>query len=284
MKVVIVGDRQRAETWEKLLRKIPDVTEVIFMNDIPAEPGLHAVLLIDDSEQAMQSLLRSVRLGNHTYLISRLTFQTEMLEKIYHASEEAGVHVQFSHWPVLSDSVQWIKKTVPRPAHILVKKDMIQAHQNVIDSEDFNHEWTDEIALIIAFTGANINRYEIKPLLLKNTVTGFSATLRFENSAVASFHFSGVAARKFHQRIFSDHQTILDLDVLTQRLTTLKLNPQNRISRKERTFDSTATAENSVKGFIRSVQNHERPVFSAYEALAASRVVNLVSRLLLQNR
>lgn len=284
MKIVIVGDKHRAETWEQLLRKLPEVTEVIFMQYVPSDPAVDGVLLIDNSDQALPNLLRSVKNGNHTYLISRLFYQTEFIENIYHASEEAGVCVQFSHWPSLSDSIQWVKKIIPRPAHIIIKKDSVQANKKVIDIEDFNHEWIDEIALIIGIAGANIHKYVIKPVVLKNIVTGFSASFRFENSAVASFHFSGVAAREFHQRIFSDHQTMLDCDVLDQKITTVDLNHLNRITRSEKRFDSSTTAKNSLKGFIRSVQHKKRPVFSAYEAFSASKAVALISRLIHQSR
>jgi len=33
MKIVIVGDQQRADTWEQLFRKLPEISEVIFTNE-----------------------------------------------------------------------------------------------------------------------------------------------------------------------------------------------------------------------------------------------------------
>src|SRR5690625_832639 len=63
MKIVIVGDQQRADTWEQLLRKLPDISEVIFTNEILADPTVDGVLLIDDSEHALSRLLQSVKMA-----------------------------------------------------------------------------------------------------------------------------------------------------------------------------------------------------------------------------
>lgn len=278
MKIVIVGDQQRADTWEQLLRKLPEISEVIFTNDILADPTIDGVLLIDDSDLALSRLLQSVKNGHHTYFISRLYYHTERLEEIYRASEEAGVQVQFSHWPTLSESVQWIKNRMPAPAHIMIRKDSVQVSRKVIDIEDFNHEWMDEISLITGITGGKVHKSIIRPVVLKKWITGFSATLMFESSAVVSFHFSGIASQKFHQRIFSDHHSLLDFDALVQKVDIVNLNHLNRMTRKVETFNSADTAVNSLNAFIRSAKQNTRPVFSPYEAISASRVIDLISR------
>src|SRR5690625_4754253 len=79
------------------------------------------------------------------------------------------------HWPTLSESVQWIKKRMPNPSHIMIRKDSVQASRKVIDIEDFNHEWMDEISLITGITGGQVHKSIIRPVLLKNWITGFSA-------------------------------------------------------------------------------------------------------------
>lgn len=278
MKIVIVGDQQRADTWEQLFRKLPEISEVIFTNEILADPTVDGVLLIDDSEHALSRLLQSVKNGHHTYFISRLFYHTERLEEIYRASEEAGVQVQFSHWPTLSESVQWIKKRMPNPSHIMIRKDSVQASRKVIDIEDFNHEWMDEISLITGITGGQVHKSIIRPVLLKNWITGFSATLLFESSTVVSFHFSGIASQKFHQRIFSDHHSLLDFDALAQQVHSINLNSLNRMTRTVEAFHSAETAKNSLNAFIRSAKENTRPVFSPYEAISASKVIDLISR------
>src|SRR5690625_7164659 len=105
MKIVIVGDQQRADTWEQLLRKLPEISEVILTNEILADPTVGGKLLIDDSEHALSRLLTSVKNGHHTYIICRLFYHTERLEEIYSASEEAGVQVQYYHWQTLFETV-----------------------------------------------------------------------------------------------------------------------------------------------------------------------------------
>src|SRR5690625_6640006 len=97
----------------------------------------------------------------------------------------------------------------------------------------------DEIALITGITGGQVHKSIIRPVVLKNWVTGFSATLMLENSTVVSFHFSGIASQKFHQRIFSDHHSLLDFDALAQQVHSIHLNSFNRLTLNARSAEHT---------------------------------------------
>lgn len=283
MKIAIVGEKERASAWEKHLRKLSIVKEVVITNNLSGSDDTDTVLLIDDSPENLQQLLQTIRAGNHTFLISKLPTDAEMLDKVYHASEEAEVNVQFSHWPSLSDSINWIKQQIPKPTLIQIKKETIPLNYRVIDVEDFDHAWIDELALIIKWMGGNIHRFEVKPIILGDHPLGLDISLRFESSAVASFQFLATTDKEKHQRIFTNNNLMIDFDVIKQKVRIHKLNDLNRIAIQEKVFDPSDTAEWSVVQFIKSIQLKQPTLFSPYEALLTANTADKIKSLMLKN-
>ena len=276
MKIAIVGQQERCIAWEKHLRKLKVIEEVIITNSLAASDKVNAVLLIDDSPSRLEQLLNSVRLGYHTYLISRLSDDTESLEKIYHSAEESGVKVQFSHWPSMAESTNLIKKLIEKPELIQIKKE-----NNVLPSAnpvstDSTYEWIDEVALIIKWMGGNIHHMEVKPVSLGTFLLGLAITFRFENSSVATLHYLSGTDRENHQRIISSSTLLVDCDITKQITRILSVTDFGKISVRIDEFDPTDSAKWSVVQFIKSIQTGQKTVFSAYDALLTSRAVNRI--------
>ncbi len=280
MKIAIIGMRDRAAAWEKHLRKLSIVEEVVIMNDLPVNKEFTAVLLIDDTPENLERLLKSVRLGNHTYLISKLPSNPQLLEKIYHYSEESGVNVQFSHWPSMAESMNWIRQQINKPDLIQIKKEVVPLNFRVMEEADFEYDWLDELALLIKWLGGNIHRFEVKPIRLNHHFLGLNLTLRYENSAVASLQYLGAASDESHQRIFSNHQIMANFDVIHQKVRLHTLNELNNVSVKEKKFDPTDTAEWSVIQFIKSIQLSQPTLFSPYDALQTARSFEKINSLI----
>lgn len=280
MKIAIVGERGRASAWEKHLRKLSTVKEVVITNTLSDNKGLDAVLLIDDSKNNLQRLLHSIKGGNHTYLISRLPTDKPLLEKLYHASEEAHVNVQFSHWPSLSEMMNWIHKEISKPELIQIKKEIVPLNNRVPDSDEFEHHWADEVALIIKWMGGNIHRYEVKPVIIEGNYLGLDLTLRFENAALASMQFLATAEKEAHQRILSNRKVMANCDVTTQKVKLYRGNDINRVTIQEKTFDPTDTAEWSVVQFIKSIQMDQETIFSPYDALRTANALDQIKTLM----
>jgi hypothetical protein len=239
-----------------------------------------AVLLIDDTVDCLPNLLRSIQLGNHTYLISKIPSDLELLETIYHSSEEAGVNVQFSHWPSMAESMNWIRQQVFKPDLIQIKKESVPLNFRAMESEDFKFDWLDELALIIKWLGGNIHRFEVKPIQLHHHLLGLNLTLRYENSALASIQYLGSAAKETHQRIFSNRNTIADCDIINQKVRLHTLNELNKVTVREKKFDPTDTAEWSVIQFIKSIQMNQSTLFSPYDALQTARAYDRIKSLI----
>lgn len=283
MKIAIVGEKERAAAWEKHLRKLTIVQEVVLTTSLGVADEPDAVLLIDDSGENLQRLLHSIKGGHHTCLISRLPINLPLLEKVYHASEEAGVNVQFSHWPSMAESMHWVSQQVKKPDLIQIKKETIPANTRVIDEEDFEHDWIDELALIIKWLGGNIHRFEVKPIILGKIPLGLSINLRFENSAVANIQFLASSGKEKHQRIFSNRTMVADCNVLKQKVRLHKLNDLNRITIQEKVFDPSDTAEWSVVQFIKSIQIGQATLFSPYDAFLTAQTVAKIKSLIKNN-
>lgn len=280
MKIAIVGERQRASAWEKHLRKLSVVKEVTITNSLSDNSGLDGVLLIDDSKDNLQRLLHSVRGGNHTYLISKLPADKPLLEKLYHTSEEAHVNVQFSHWPSLSKSMNWIQKEVLKPDLIQIKKEIIPINNRVPTRDDFHHQWIDELALVIKWMGGNIHRYEVKPIIVEDHFLGLDITLRFENASLASMQFLAMAEKEIHQRIFSNRKVMADCDITKQKVRMYRRNNMDRLAIQEKKFDPSDTAEWSVVQFIKSIQLQQETIFSPYDALQTANALDHVKSLM----
>jgi hypothetical protein len=283
MKISIVGEKERAAAWEKHVRKLTAVKEVVITSNLQVADNPDAVLLIDDTSDNLQRLLNSIKAGHHTYLIAKLPADPLMLEKVYHASEEANVNVQFSHWPSLSESMNWIYQQVKKPNLLQIKKETVPRNYRVIDDEDFEYDWADELALVIKWMGGNIHRYEVKPIKLGTIQLGLCITLRYENSAVVSVQYLASSVKERHQRIFSNQHIMADFNVIKQKIRLHKLNDLNRIAIQEKVFDPSDTAEWSVVQFIKSIQLGQSTLFSPFDALLTARAVNKIKSLILNN-
>lgn len=280
MKIAIVGERERATAWEKHLRKLSTVKEVVITTSLSDGKGLDAVLLIDDSKNNLHRLLHSVKAGNNTYLISKLPTDQTLLEKLYHVSEEAQVNVQFSHWPSLSESTNWIQKEVTKTELIQIKKESVPLNNRALSIDDFHHTWVDELALIIKWMGGNIHRYEVKPIVIDSNYLGLDITLRFENASLASMQFLATAEREVHQRIFSNRSVMANCDVTKQKVRLYRGNNGDRLTIREKTFDPSDTAEWSVVQFIKSIQLEQETIFSPYHALRTANALDQIKSLM----
>jgi hypothetical protein len=275
MKVAIIGEKNRANAWEKHLRKLSIIREVVISPSLFTDKEIKAAILIDDTPNNVHLLHDSIRSGLHSFLVSRLPEDVKALETIYHSSEEANVAVQFSHWPSITPSTQWIRQQIEKPELIQIKKEIKPLNYSV-DKGEFNHHWTDEVAFIVKMMGGNVHRVEAKPILIDGVPLGLQLTLRFEDSSIASIHFSAFGMSDVHQRVFSNHNLMIDCNVTNQFVRAYRVNEQKRITVQEKKFDPADTAEWALQQFFKSIQMNKDTVFSPYDALLTSRIVEKV--------
>ena len=274
MKIAIIGEKNRAKAWEKHLRQLASVQEVIISPSLISD-HVDACILIDDTPKNLHLLHDSIRAGHHSYLVSQLPLDTEMIEKIYHASEEAKVHVQFSHWPSHSPSTQWIKQQIERPEITQIKKDLSSdSYSN--SNRAFEQHWMDEVAFIIKFHSTGVQSIIAKPVRSGDYWTGLQVVIQFDDGSVADLQCSTVAKGDYHQRLIGSGKVIIDADVNRQKARKISVNQSGRVEISEKSFDATQTAELSVQNFIKSIQMNKKSEFSAYDALQTVRLYNKI--------
>lgn len=277
MRVGIIGDARRAVAWENHLRPLNIVNEVVIAPSLKDLGEVQACILLDESPDNLNLLIECIRQGLHTFLVSTLPVDRERLERVYHTSEEAEVRVQFSHWPSISPSTQWMFRQLSKPRFIQVIKE--KSHLNFTDNlENFDHHWIDEIALITKWMALPPHRVEPVSLTLQNVDTGIQIYLKYESGASASVFYLASGIEDRHRRIISDHSLLLDQDVPHQ--TVRKLQTHNRdhpvIEKKE--FDAGKAAELSAIQFFKSVQLKNETIFTPFDALKTSDTVQKIRK------
>jgi hypothetical protein len=275
MKVAIIGEKSRASAWEKHLRELSVIQEVVISPSLFSDIDIRAAILIDDSRNNLHLMHDAIRSGVHSCLVSRVPSDQKMLETIYHAAGESGVSVQFSHWPSITPSTQWIRQQINKPDLIQIKKEIRPVNYS-IDVAEFDHHWTDEVAFIVKWMGGNAHRIEAKPVLVDDVPLGLNLSIRFEDASVASLQFSAFGTGDAHQRIYSNKNLMIDCNVSTQYVRVYRTNEQKRITVQEKKFDPADTAEWALQQFFKSIQMNKETVFSPYDALLTARIVDKV--------
>ena len=264
MKIAVIGKTERAKAWEKHLRKLTAVKEVILSPSL-IQDSIDGCILLDDSINNLHLLFDSIRMGYHSYLVSHLPTDLEMVEKIYHASEEAKVVVQFSHWPSFSPASLWIRQQIQKPNLIQIKKELsITNHSS--NPNYFEQQWMDELAFIIKFQKSGIQHIITRPIEIEKQRLGLELSLRFDDGSAASLQFSNVGSTDYHQRIISSGHLMIDCEVNRQKARKIEVSGK-KITRSDKSFDATKTVELSVLNFIKSIQQNRASDFSAYDAL-----------------
>jgi len=277
MRVGIIGDARRAIAWENHLRPLNIVNEVVIAPSLKDLGKVQACILLDDSADNLSLLIKCIRQSMHTFLVSNLPSDRDLLEKVYHNSEEAEVRVQFSHWPSLSPSTQWMIRQLPKPRFIQVIKE--KSHLNFTDNlENFFHHWMDEVALVTKWMSLPAHRVEPESLTLQEVEAGIQIHLRYESGASASIFYLASGLENRHRRIVTDQNILLDLDVAAQSVRLMKSNEKGGLIVEKQNFDATKAAELSAIQFFKSIQLKKETLFTPYDALKTAETIQKIQK------
>lgn len=282
MKVGIVGDAKRAVAWERHLRPHQIVQEVELCPHINEVGEVDACFLVDETDQNLDILLEGIQLGLHCFLISRQPTDTQKLEKIYRATKEAGVQVQFSHWPTLAPATQWMMDRMDRPSYLSISREI--NYTQFLNSEDeFRHFWIDELGLCMKWMDSGIHHAEAKQIKLDNLhPTAIHVFLRFDNGSTADISIYTGASENRHKRVASNSQEILDCSVQDQLIRIGRLNSGDHLYFEKQVFDPAKSAEKAALMFLKSVQMNKETPYTAYDAHKLSLQIKTLEKRLSQ--
>jgi len=282
MKVGIIGDAKRGVAWERHLRPHHIVKEVELSANIQDIKDLDACFVVDESQQNLDILLEGIRQGLNCFLIARQPTDSEKLEKIYQATREAGVHVQFSHWPTLAPATQWMMDRMHRPVYLSISREIQYTHF-LNSSDEFRHFWIDELGLCMKWMNSGIHHIEAKQVILEDThPTAVHIFLRFDNGSTADINIYTGASENRHKRISSNKQEVFDCNVPDQRIRIGRLNSGNHLFFEKQQFDPAKSAEKSALLFLKAIQMNKETPYTAYDAYQLSLQVKSLEKRLSQ--
>lgn len=279
MKILVAGEPARARQWEKYLREINSVRQVILSRTV-SEESVDAVILLNDKSENLDQLIHILQKGYHAYLVSKLPLNIKKLQQIYNISEEANVSVQFSNWPSLSAMTHWTKKRLKdNPRLIQIRK--YYCGRRIPDDDWMSHQWTDELAYIFSLQNSTVQNISAFPIKLKKHLTGIQIMIRFDNASVASLHFLAVGDNDQHERIIYSNNAFIHCNIQSQKTICYTPDEKSNILKVEHgSFDPADTAPQSAEYFIRSVKMYKESGFSASKALQTARAATKIQKLI----
>lgn len=282
MKIGIIGDAERAIAWEQHLRPHRIVEEVNLCPHIQEVGAVDACFILDDSEQNLDILLKGIRRELNCFLISKSPEDRQKLERIHHSAMEAGVNVQFSHWPVLAPASQWMINRMRKPAAISIQREV--AYTQWLNAEaEFRQLWIDELGLCLKWVNSGIHQIEAKQIMMEGALPLFMHLfLRFDNGTTADIKIDAGASENQHRRTAADKHQILDCDVKTQKIRVGKLNNQGQLYFEKQQFDPATAAEKTALMFLKAVQMKTETVYSSYDAYQLAVQIERVEKRLKQ--
>lgn len=282
MKVGIVGDAKRAMAWEKHLRPHAIVKQVDLAPSLQELQNIDACFILNDTESNLDLLLEAIQKGLNSFLICKQPTDIQKLEKVHRAAKEAGVHVQFSHWPSLAPATQWMMDKVSKPSFMHITRQVVRSH--FVDlKEEFRQLWIDELGICLKWIDSGVHHIEAKEVRLdhKNPIS-LHLFIRFDNGSSASIFVYGGAQANAQHRLISNRNEVLDCDVPSQTIRIGRLNDGGHLFFGKQVFDPSTAAEKAALLFLKSIQINRETAYTSYDALQLAIQVQKVEQRLQQ--
>lgn len=279
MKIGIVGPADRAVAWEKHLRPHPSVSEVTITSKLKEIGNADACFLLDESDQRLNRLLKTVKKGYHTFLVAPLPISLSEVETVYHASEESNVLLQFSHWPTLAPASKWMSKKISKPSFIQITREI--NHAEYLESgHDFDYFWINELGFCLRWIDGSVHHIDLKTIRLENDeIYGLHLFLRFESGATTSIYLNAASTSSSHHRVAADGNYLLDCNVTEQNV---RLGEQKKGRRRlyfnRQSFDATKSAELAALEFIKSIQLNRATIYNGYHLMELTKTLDKIKR------
>lgn len=282
MKIGIVGEPERASAWEQHMRSIQGIGEVVIARNLNGMGEVDGVVLLPDEQDLGRSVIQAIRQNWHVFLISKIPSDPKWVESMYYQAEEAGVILQFSHWPTLSPASQQMFKKVPRPQTIQVYRELQPTRFRELDLK-FEELWTDEVGFCCKWMNSNVKRAEAQQAILTNQNQSYSAKpltvqifLRFDNGGFASIQINTASKFNIFKRYGADKQYFVESDVLNQEIRIGEMNEHNRIFFQREKFEPSETAPLALHLFIKSIKMKQNSLFNGFDLLQLNRALRQV--------
>lgn len=272
----IVGSPDRARIWEQHLRTHRSVQQVVLTQSVHDLGPTDACLILDNTEQRMEHTFQAIRLGMHVFLIAPLPTDKRAAERVYRASEEANVIVQYAHWPTLTPSTQWMQSKVANPTSIQIIREIPQLQFTELNLE-LEQLWIDELAFCSKWMGS-VHHTECRRWNLGNSDTGIQLFLRFDSTATAMIYINTTAENESHRRVIVGNTGMVDCNVSEQVVRAGQPGDLNQLHFERRQFDPSNSAELAATQFLKSIQLKRPSPYNAYDLMRATQLIERIKQ------
>lgn len=267
MRIGIIGPADRAVAWEEHLSAHRSVEEIVITPHVKDVGKVDACLIIEESDNKTQTLLKAVRRGYHSFLVSHLPINLQEVEKIYHTAEEANVLLQFAHWPSFAPASQWMSKQISKPTFLQIVRE-ISYTQFLESQHNLEHYWIDELAFCLKWIDGNTHHIDVKTVKLRSSKEhALHLFLRFDNGATANIFINASASANKHQRFAANHDFLVDCDVHSQTVRLGQTNESRHLFFEKQTFDPSRAAEIAATQFLKAIQLNKPSPYNGYNLL-----------------
>jgi hypothetical protein len=282
MNIGIIGDATRGVAWESHLRPHNIVKQVVLAPSLHDIDSVDACFILDESDQNLDILLDAIHRGLNCFFVAKQPTDVAMLEKIHRATKEAGVIVQFAHWPVLAPASQWMMDKMHRPSIIQIEKH-VNKSQFINLSEEFEQFWFDELGLCLKWIDSGVHHIEAREVRLsKELPVMMHIFIRFDNGSTATIHLNSAASENRHIRTISDRNQLFECDVPSQTIRRGQENASHRLYFNKQLFDASKSAEKAALLFLKSIQLNKESPFNSYDCLRLALHIDKVKQRLIQ--
>ncbi|HLR77150.1 MAG TPA: hypothetical protein VK106_05780 [Balneolaceae bacterium] len=275
MKVGIIGPADRALAWEKHLAGHPFVSEIIIAANLQKIGPVDACLLLSETDANTQQTLAALKKGLHTFLISNLPLNLKTAEKLYFASNEASVRLQFSHWPTLAPASQWIANKIPKPSFLQIVREI--THSTFLESNSTHKAfWIDELAYCLKSINSTVFQISYNCSRLSGKTIATHILLQFDNGSTASIYINTAAESDSHRRYISDINYGIETKVAAQEIRIMRRLNEEPLFFERKKFDPATAAEQAVVKFLKAIRLKKVTLYNGYDLLQLNKTIEKI--------
>ena len=271
MKIGILGPEHMAMTWEKHLRSVSDVHEVVIAPKLRLLRNLDACLILSNTtlhSESTEYVLEALKHGYHILWIAPPPLKTVDVNRWYEASEEAGVTVMFAMWPHYSPATRWLCNHITNPEKIIIHREW-PGPKFTPDPHALHRIILEELSLCLEWAQKRVVKLEGDLDLSQSHNNPASATkqlhIQFAGKTSASIHLIPYGLENRHSRFVTGEHMAAVCQINDQMIKKWLFHGKESHTPELMHFDYREPARLLISHFIRSIRTEGKPLYGIVE-------------------
>ncbi len=272
MKIGILGPEHMAMTWEKHLRLVSDVREVVIAPELKLLRNMDACLILSDAVLTpgpSGALLEALKHHCHILWVAPLPTDLNEISRWHETSEEAGVKVMFSMWAHYSPATRWLFNHISNPKKIHIHREW-PGPRHTPDTHTLYRIILEEISLCLEWTQkrpvkleGDLDFFPIRGSTMAHSMKQLH--IRFSGDARASILLNPFGLENRHSRFVTGNHMAAVCQINEHLIKKWLFHGNASHTPELMRFDYREPARHLISHFIRSVRSGEQPLFGISE-------------------